>query len=314
MYQINLRIRMRPSRGFTIIEMMVVVGILGVLAGIILPAANLLSQAADTTQERGGARSVVAAWRNWSTDHSGRLLPGQLENSAPLPGSESPLFWNGTPIPDIARRRWIWRLTPYLDDPGHMLWAGSQQQFWENTIANAADQSNAVYVTTLHPSFGLNTDYLGGRQSASCDTWALSEYVQSQDDGARPFYAESLSQLRQPARLIAFASSRGPDPHQGNDDENEPTIEGYWRLSPPWKPASGGSAPRWVVSSNGTFQNPDPGTSPENTGGFLSTRHNERCLVAAPDGHVAMHPFGAMGDMQRWADAATNSEWAPSLP
>ncbi len=308
MYQVNLRMRCRG--GFTLIELMVVVAILGTLAAIILPAANSISQSAASTEERSAARGVVAAWRAWSTDHSGRLLPGQLHNSEPLPGSESPTVWNGTPIPDIARRRWIWRLTPYLDDPGHTLWAGAQQQFWENTIAHAPDPADGVYITTLHPSFGLNTDYLGGRQSNACDTWTLSEYVRSQDDGARPFYAESISRLRQPAQLIAFASSRG----LFQDNAAERTVEGYWRLAPPWKPAAGGSAPRWSVAPNGTFQHPTSGSSPEQVGGFLSTRHNGKCLIAAPDGHVAVQPFEALSDMQRWADAATHPDWAPSIP
>lgn len=300
----------RPLSGFTLIELMVVVVILGVLAALILPAATAVSAAASTTHERAAARGLLSSWRAWSLDHDGRLLPGQLDLSTPLPGSEAPMQWNGTTIPEIARRRWIWRLHSYLDDPAACLWVNDQESFHENVIANAVVPADGVYLATLHPSFGLNTDFLGGRQSGSCDTWTLSEYIRSQDEGARPLYSDSLARLRRPADLIAFASSRGPFT-DGNATRN---IEGFWRLTPPWKPASGGSAPRWAVDGHGNFAVPTHGTDPEQVGGFLSARHAGRIVVAAPDGHVSLQPFEAMGNMRRWSDDATGPHWAPSLP
>jgi prepilin-type N-terminal cleavage/methylation domain-containing protein len=299
-----------PRLAFTIVEMLVVIAVLGILAGIILPAMDSLSSAAYTTHERAAARGLIAGWRQWSLDHSGHLLPGQLDAAAPLPASESPVVFNGTSIPDIARRRWIWRLIPYLDDPVASLWVNDQRGFWEAAIQGASDPATGVYLTTLHPSFGLNTDFLGGRQSDACDTWTLWQFIQSQDDGAAPPFADGLARIRRPADLIAFASSRGPF----QDGTAVQTIEGYWRLAPPWKPALGGSTPRWDTTEDGRFVYPEPGTAPETTGGFLSQRHDGRIVVAAPDGHVHLQPFEAMGNMRRWADAATGPNWAPSLP
>jgi len=296
------------STGFTLMELMVVVAILGVLIALVLPAANGLQSASQAAVEQSAARGLVGAWRSWSMDHQGQLIPGQTAMDTPLSPSEAPVMWNNTPIPEIARRRWIWRLLPWMDSPEDSLWVGDQASFWENTIANAPDPAEGVYLTTLHPSFGLNTDFLGGRQTPASDTWALSQYVQSTDEGARPFYSDSLARIRKPANLIAFASSRGPV-----DGGSGRILEGYWRLEPPWKPAAGGSAPRWATE-NGTFVAPDPQTDPATVGGYLSPRHNDRIVVAAPDGHVSMEPFEALGSMQRWADGATGPHWAPSLP
>jgi hypothetical protein len=75
-----------------------------------------------------------------------------------------------------------------------------------------------------------------------------------------------------------------------------------------------GSAPRWDINSDGRFINPSDGTNPETTGGFLSSRNAKRIVIAAPDGHVNLQPFDALGSMRRWADAATNPHWTPSLP
>ncbi len=297
--------------GFTLVELMVVVTIVGVLAAIVVPAATSVSAAAHTARERAAARGLVAGWRQWSLEHDGRLMPGQTDLATPLPSHESPQVWNGTEIPEIARRRWIWRLAGYLDDAPSTLWVNDQDSFHENAIANAADPADGVYLATLHPSLGLNTDFLGGRQSNACDTWTLTEYIRSQDEGARPLFSESLARIRRPAELIAFASSRGPF----QDSGAERIIEGFWRLTPPWKPAVGGSAPRWQRTEHDTFQMPTGQDDPESVGGFISARHaGGKVVIAAPDGHVAVEPFESLGSMRRWSDDATRPEWAPSLP
>ena len=300
----------QPGRGFTLIELMVVIAIIGLLTAIILPGARSLSRSAGTTVERSAARSMIGAWRSWSFDHAGRVLPGQLEAGVPLPGSESPMTWNGTPIPDIARRRWLWRLVSYLDDPVASLWVNDQRTFWENALANSTNQSEAVYLATLHPSLGMNTDWLGGRQSDACDVWTLEQYIASQDPGASPLCADTIASIRRPADLVAFASARG----RRNGDASADVLEGYWRLNTPFAPSAQGPTPQWETTDTGNFVVPKAGTDPESVGGFLSPRHNGRVLVAAPDGHVGLESFEALGSMRRWADPATEPHWAPALP
>ena len=125
-------------------ELMVVVAILGVLIALVLPVANGLQSASQAAVEQSAARGLVGAWRSWSMDHQGQLIPGQTAMDTPLSPSEAPVIWNNTPIPEIARRRWIWRLLPWMDSPKDSLWVGDQASFWENTIANAPDHVGVV--------------------------------------------------------------------------------------------------------------------------------------------------------------------------
>jgi prepilin-type N-terminal cleavage/methylation domain-containing protein len=275
----------RPGRGFTLIELMVVIAIIGLLTAIVVPGAQSLSRSAATTVERSAARSMIGAWRSWSFDHAGRVLPG--------------------PIPDIARRRWLWRLVPYLDDPVASLWVNDQRTFWENTLANSTNQSDAVYLATLHPSLGMNTDWLGGRQSNACDVWTLEQFIASQDPGASPLRADTIASIRRPADLVAFASARG----RRGGDASADVLEGYWRLNTPFAPSGQGATPQWETTDTGNFVVPKAGTNPESVGGFLSPRHSGRVLVAAPDGHVGLESFEALGSMRRWADPATEPQW-----
>ena len=289
-------------------ELMVVIGILALLVAIVLPSANALSRSAATTLERSAARSLIGAWRSWSFDHDGQLLVGQIDGGE-IPGHEAPLQWNGTIIPDVARRRWMWRLFSYLENPVDTLWVNDMHQFWQQQLANTSDPSAAVYMATLHSSFGLNADYLGGRQSGDCDVWMLDQFIHSQDPSAPPLAAETISMLRRPADLIAFASSRG---RRGGGTDND-ILEGFWRLETPYKPAAGSSQPQWATTDTGEFIMPTAETDPAFTGGFLSARHNGRVLIAAPDGHVAVEPFEALANMRRWADQATDPLWCPSI-
>ena len=287
---------------------MVVVAIIGLLTAIVIPAASLMQGAAHATDEVAIARRTTHAWQAWSTDHDGRLLPGQVALDVPLSPSDSPTQVNGVTIPEIARRRWLWRLHSYFDNPNQTLWGGSQQSWRAHVMDGAGDPTTRLYVASLHPTMGMNAEWIGGRQSNESDTWSLTQFMQMQDPLATPLFAESLAQLKRPADLVLFASARGQDTASGGQH-----IEGWWRIEPPFRPGASGGQASWDTTDSGGFTVPDMASDPA-ASGFVSARHNGRTVVASPDGSVKVESFDRLGDMSRWADAAWSWDWSPQLP
>lgn len=73
----------RRQAGFTLVEMLVVVGIIAVLVAIILPTVNAVKRAAQTASTRAMMQRIVAGCEAYSADH--RAYPGPFANAQLYP-------------------------------------------------------------------------------------------------------------------------------------------------------------------------------------------------------------------------------------
>src|SRR5688572_29617165 len=70
---------------FTIVEILVVVGIMGVLLGILLPALGGAMRKSAKNTEVNSIRQVFYAWQLYATNNNDSALPGYLDIAVQVP-------------------------------------------------------------------------------------------------------------------------------------------------------------------------------------------------------------------------------------
>lgn len=82
-------------RAFTLVELLVVIGIIAILISLLLPGVRAAKEQANRVVCMSNQRQIAIAWINYHSDNKGWLTPGQ-----PVP---NPYFTGQTPwiVPDI---------------------------------------------------------------------------------------------------------------------------------------------------------------------------------------------------------------------
>ena len=72
---------MRRRRGFTLVELLVVVAIIALLVAILLPALAATRRVARQAREMASAQQLMQGYHAYALDNGGRVLPGMLPRS-----------------------------------------------------------------------------------------------------------------------------------------------------------------------------------------------------------------------------------------
>lgn len=267
----------KAMRGFTLIEMLVVIAIIAILVSLAIPALRSVRRSATQTVEMSAARQLTLAYNSYALDNNGALMPGYFQ---PAPNSVHDA--SGHVITGEPAKRYPWRLAPYLDYDLKGLYLDSSL-----IEALSAQQTLYTYLISLYPSMGMNTWFVGG------DTHAIDDYSIIASD----FHLKRLSQARHPAELIVFASARSDQPFAPGIP---PLIEGFFKVTPPYM-----TARLWTPTY-------EPAIPPGHAAdfGFVSLRHAHRSAVVGHlDGSAGVYDEAEIQDMRHWADQATAPDW-----
>jgi prepilin-type N-terminal cleavage/methylation domain-containing protein len=157
----------KPRTGFTIIEMIIVIAVIGVLVAILIPAARGVMSRSRKVKEMNLISHVGKAWNMYSVDHLDTILPGYVSTEVQAKEELAWIFPDETlvpPAPDYGPNDpndagpWPFRLLDYLDYD------------WESVISykktewSSGDLREYANIIATEPAFGYNGFYLGGWQ------------------------------------------------------------------------------------------------------------------------------------------------------
>ncbi|MHC5026311.1 MAG: type II secretion system protein [Planctomycetota bacterium] len=276
----------RPKRGFTLVEMLTVVGVITLLLGLLLPALSSVRTAGKKTAEFSAARQLMMAYQLYANNNKDQVLPGYKDGLRAVDSVGRSIAEQTTPF---VAARYPWRIAPYLDYQFRGLYTNDQE--WELEAMEQVDHETYMYVVSLYPSLGLNATWVGGNQNElGFNGVAMNAYGR--------FYISSTSEARRSDSLIVFASARA----EGVDLESGDTLgmtEGYFEVRSPILTASGGD--RWVEQFH---HNVEPGDF-----GYISPRYQDASVIAFMDGHVDLLGVEEIRDMRHWSRDATCADW-----
>lgn len=109
-------------KAFTMVELIVVVGIISILIALIIPAVMQIRAAADRTSCQNNLRQIGVALHHYHADN-GRLPP--------LPADSSPLAFLSSKDPNVSLG-WMALLLPYIEQDA--LWAKTVQAFRQDSV------------------------------------------------------------------------------------------------------------------------------------------------------------------------------------
>jgi prepilin-type N-terminal cleavage/methylation domain-containing protein/prepilin-type processing-associated H-X9-DG protein len=287
-------------RGFTLIEMLVVIAIIGVLVGLVLPAVQAARAAAASTQCLSNLRQLGFA----------AIQYRDVNGSYPQYRAEYPPITNSY---GVVRPRWQWimasQLGGWAQNPDAITAASTPPPAADPTFTNIP-LDNKIFVcpsmnsssissgnvlpdaqSIRNGSYGYNFGYLGNNRTIV------------DGDNTTSTLRYPVTNVKEPTRTIIFGDSRGGSiPHGGHSMTLDPphmVVRGDALSvnSPYWQQAFFGTAYSSGVGPAGLNPyGPDEGTT-DITVPFspAEARHSGRANVVFLDGHSESLSLPALG-------------------
>ncbi len=286
---------------FTLVELLVVIGVIAVLIAILLPALNKARRMAKQTRTLAAMREMMHGYLAYANDNKGRLMLGfppayvngeLLRVSLPT-GQTIPTVGAGG-YGSIAEpiKRYPARLAPYQQNVWRILYNHAEPYTTPTPQDSINDAAYKIYILGLYPTFGLNSAFLGGDENHDGFIGATP----NRTPNVGKHVAFRITEVRRSAEQIVFTEVV-------EQTAAGPSDRGYFRATPP---VAGGRMWRAV------------GDKCEVAGGIQfglpRGRSSNRIVTGFLDGHAAAIGAAELDDMRLWAPRATAVDYDYTSP
>lgn len=301
--------RGKARLGFTLVELLVVIGIIAVLLSITLPAISKVRSAARNVATSAQLRELTSMYLLYAQNNRGSLLPGFLPDriAGQQPTVSDP--FSAHSFTGRTARMWPWRLAESAGNTRSSIFAILRPTLVATDLPlrtdSAAAAESKAYSAALYPVFGLNTVFLGGHAASTPTSTDFFRGFNADGSPSKASHvARKLSDVRDTSGQIVFAETAI---QRGSRVVEADTLPGFHYVFPPR--ADRASGVYWTVKDKQvTVVLP---TTPARTLGIPFSRSGKtaRVPVAFLDGHVDVVPAAELTDMRRWAPAATSADF-----
>lgn len=207
--------------GFTLIEMLVVVGVIATLLGLLLAGLQAAGRTSRKTGQLNDLRQTYIAWAAYAGSYGDYLLPGKIDVTTQGQWRVNYRYQTGGDIPAGSCVHYPFRLMAYLDWNFSSLYGyfPDFDEWYPPTNAGEQGIQESTERVAHHPAFGYNGFYMGGSWTTDTTGNTSMQFANGEWQMGRgasdtsgvavrgKLVARTLGNITQPSLKVTFCSS-----------------------------------------------------------------------------------------------------------